>query len=48
VCLLLHLRFDIVGRLCADFRRLVAELEEATALKFKILQGKEKFGRLRM
>jgi len=27
---------------------LVAELEEATALKFEILQGKEKFGRLRI
>jgi hypothetical protein len=48
VCLLLHLRFDSIGRLCADFRSLVAVLEQATGRKFEILQVKEKFGGLRI
>jgi hypothetical protein len=40
--------FEIIWRLCADLEPLVAELEQATGLKFEILQVKEKFGGLRV
>ncbi|MGA2648865.1 MAG: hypothetical protein ABSF15_29630 [Candidatus Sulfotelmatobacter sp.] len=40
--------FDIIWRLCGDLEPLVAELEQATGLKFEILQVKEKFGGLRI
>jgi hypothetical protein len=39
--------FDILWRLCMDLEPLVAEFEQATALKFEVLQVKEKFGGLR-
>ena len=40
--------FEILWRLCADLEPLVGELEQATGLKFEILQVKEKFGVLRI
>jgi hypothetical protein len=40
--------FDILWRLCEDLEPLVGEFEQATGLKFEVLQVKEKIGGLRV